>query len=358
MDDRGHAAVTRRAVLSTAGRVAAATSAGIAGMSVHDAIAGATPGSDTARLVDVHAHFLPDFYVAAARRAGIAFPDGMPFWPQWSVAEHLQLMDTNGIERSILSISSPGVHFGDDAAARSLARQVNDFGAGVVARHRDRFGLFASLPMPDVVGAIAEARRALDDLRADGVALLSNARGMYLGDVRMEPLLAFLHSRRARVFVHPAAPPNASFVSLGFPIPMIEFLFDSARAATNLVVLDVVDRYPGIRWVFCHGGGVLPLVADRADFFRRQFRVDRLGRSMPDVLSDLWFDTAGTPFPRVIPTLTSMVGTSRVLYGSDHCFTPAAAVAEQILSIEKVAPPSGFAGWRSLTRANADRLLR
>lgn len=350
--------MTRRAVLSAAGRVAAATSAGVTGMVVGEAVADATPVPDPARLVDVHAHFLPDFYVAAARRAGIAFPDGMPFWPQWSVDEHLQLMDANGIERSILSISSPGVHFGDDGAARALARQVNDFGAGVVARHPDRFDLFASVPLPDVPSAIAEARRALDDLGAVGVALLSNARGMYLGDVRMEPLLAFLNSRRARVFVHPAAPPNAQSVSLGYPIPLMEFLFDSARAATNLVLLDVVDRYPGIRWVFCHGGGVLPLVADRVDFFRRQFHVERLGRPMPDVLSDLWFDTAGTPFPRVVPTLTSMVGTSRVLYGSDHCFTPAAAVADQIRSIETAQPPTGSTGWRSLTRANADRFLR
>lgn len=79
---------------------------------------------------------------------------------------------------------------------------------------------------------------------------------------------------------------------------------------------------------------------------------------MPDVLRDLWFDTAGTPIPRVIPTLTSMVGTHRVLYGSDHCFTPASAVAEQIRSIETAAPPGGFPGWRSLTRANTDRFLR
>ena len=354
----GCAAVTRRTVLSTAGRVAAATSASIAGMSISDATASGAPGPDTARLVDVHAHHLPDFYVAEARRAGIEFPDGMPFWPQWSPGEHLRLMDTNGVEKSILSISSPGVHFGDDAAARSLARRVNDFGAEVVTDHPGRFGLFASLPLPDVPGAIAEGRRALDDLHADGVAVLSNSRGMYLGDVRMEPLLAFLDSRRARVFVHPAAPPNAASASLGLPIPMIEFLFDSARAVTNLVLLDVVERHPGIRWIFCHGGGVVPLIADRVDFFRRQFHADGLGRPMRAVLADLWFDTAGTPFPRVIPTLTSMVGTKQIVYGSDHCFTPAAAVAEQVRSIETAPPPSGVAGWRTLLRGNADRLLR
>ena len=357
IDDRSPA-VTRRAALSTAGRVAAAASASIAGVSTSDAVAGGVPTRDIARLIDVHAHHLPDFYVAEAQAAGITFPDGMPFWPRWSVPDHLRLMDANGIERSVLSISSPGVHFGDDAQARSLARRVNDFAAAVVADHPDRFGLFASLPMPDVAGAVVEARRALDDLHADGVALLSNSRGMYLGDVRMEPLLALLDARRARVFVHPAAPPNAASTSLGFPIPMIEFLFDSARAATNLVLLDVVERHPGIRWVFCHGGGVLPLVADRVDFFRRQFHADGLGRTMPEVVRDLWFDTAGTPFPRVVPTLMSLVGTDHIVYGSDHCFTPAAAVAEQIRSMENAAPPTGASGWRSLLRGNAVRLLR
>ncbi|MFD6414233.1 amidohydrolase, partial [Nocardia asteroides] len=95
-------------------------------------------------LIDVHAHFVTDAYVAAARSAGIEHPDGMPGWPTWAVDEHLDLMRRSGIEKSYLSISSPGVHFGDDGAARSLAREVNTFGARVRAENPQRFGHFAS----------------------------------------------------------------------------------------------------------------------------------------------------------------------------------------------------------------------
>jgi hypothetical protein len=88
--------------------------------------------------LDVHAHFLTDAYVAQARAAGHVFPDGIPAWPSWSVAEHLKLMDRNGIDTAVLSISSPGVHFGDDTAARRRAREVNDAGAQIVRDHPDQ----------------------------------------------------------------------------------------------------------------------------------------------------------------------------------------------------------------------------
>lgn len=70
-------------------------------------------------LVDVHAHFLTEEYVDAAIAAGHRHPDGMPGWPSWSVDEHLALMDNHDIATSLLSISSPGVHFGDDTGARA-----------------------------------------------------------------------------------------------------------------------------------------------------------------------------------------------------------------------------------------------
>ncbi len=101
----------------------------------------------SADLVDVHAHVLPDWYVAAAKAAGHATPDGMPGWPSWSVGDHLDLMDRVGVGVSVLSISSPGVHFGDDASAADLAVEVNDFMAHLSADHPDRFEFFAALPL-------------------------------------------------------------------------------------------------------------------------------------------------------------------------------------------------------------------
>jgi 6-methylsalicylate decarboxylase len=127
-------------------------------------------------MIDLHAHFLTESAVEAARAAGHTTPDGMPAGPTWSVDAHLALMDAVGIERAIVSLSSPGVHFGDDAAARALARETNAFAAGLP----DRFGHLAILPLPDVDGALAELPVAFDE-GAAGVVLLSNAAGSTSG---------------------------------------------------------------------------------------------------------------------------------------------------------------------------------
>lgn len=309
-------------------------------------------------LVDVHAHFVTDAYIAAARAAGIDHPDGMPGWPAWSVERQLDLMERAGIAKAVLSVSSPGVHFGDDTAARALAREVNTFGADVRRAHPDRFGHFASLPLPDVDGALAETAYALDELGADGVAVETNHHGRYLGDASFAPLWAELDRRRAIVFVHPTSPPHADAVALGRPRPMLEFLFDTARAASDLLLSGVLARHPGIRWILTHGGGALPLLADRIELFR-----PLLGGAAADApstveqLGRLWYDMAGTPFPRQIPALDAAFGTERLLYGSDYCWTPAEAVLAQADSVDRAAQPTDGTTWRDLTTRNADRLF-
>lgn len=341
--------IDRRKLLTAAGLASAGALTGT------DAEVGAEePTSAEGGLIDLHSHFLPDFYVAEALRAGIAFPDGMPFWPSWSVESHVAMMDATGIDRAVLSISSPGVHFGDAAAAAALARRVNDFAAHVVAEHPGRFGHFAALPLPDIAASVTEAVRALDELHADGVTLLSNAAGTYLGNLVLAPLLTVLNDRSARVFVHPTSPPNANVVNLGRPAPLIEFLFDSARTAVDLVVMEQLQRFPRIRWIFSHGGGVMPLVADRVDYFRRQAGLDKVGEGVVSSFRKFWYDTAGTPLPRQLPALTSLVGTEQIVYGSDYCFTSPAAVGDQADSIRHA---GGASDWATLTTANAMRLL-
>lgn len=343
--------IDRRTLL---GALGAATISGVALSTLPSATASAAPASGNGGIVDVHSHMVPDFYLREALASGIVFPDGMPKWPSWSVGEHLQMMDGCGIDNAVLSVSSPGVHFGDDRKAADLARRVNDFGAGVV-EGQSRLGFFASLPLPNVVDSTVEAVRALDQLGADGVTVMSNAGGMYLGNAVLTPLLAALDARSAVVFVHPTSPPNSAAVSLGRPAPMIEFLFDTARTVVDLILLGVVDRFPNIRWVFTHGGGVLPLLADRVDFFRTQVGLGT--PPTPDVLQRLWFDLAGTPVPRQLPALLSTVGPDRLVYGSDYCFTPITGVQEQLRSLDAGEANGGLENWRATTSGNARRLL-
>jgi predicted TIM-barrel fold metal-dependent hydrolase len=313
----------------------------------------ATP---TDPLIDVHAHFVTDRYIAAARAAGHDHPDGMPGWPEWSPQSHLDLMDRSGIATSMLSVSSPGVHFGDDAAARALAREVNEFAAGVVRDHPGRFGHLAALPLPDIDGSLTEIAYALDVLGCDGVAVETNAHGHYLGDVVFAPVWDELERRRAAVFVHPTSPMHAESISVGLPRPMLEFLFDTARSVTDMLYAGVFERYPGIRWIFTHGGGVLPLLADRIQLFRTAFAGEEQGRPTAEQLRGLWFDMAGTPFPHQIPALDAAFGLERLLYGSDYCWTPPAAVTAQITAIDAADRP-GAPTWRKLTTDHARELF-
>lgn len=300
-------------------------------------------------LIDVHAHFLTEQYVEAANRAGHEQPEGMPRWATWSADEHLVVMDKAGIRLSILSVSSPGVHFGDDAAARRLARQVNDFAAGVVRRHPDRFAHFATLPFPDVAGSLAELAYALEEFGSDGVAVLTNAQGVYLGDERYAEVYAELDRRAATVFVHPVSPPNWQAVSLGRPRPVLEFLLDSSRAASDLVLRGVLERYPRIDWIFTHSGGALPVLSERLQLFRDLLSDADPGRPVADQLAGIWYDIAGTPFPNAAPALVRAFGSQRVLYGSDYCWTPAAGVLAQVATVDKE--------WRVVTTRNAERLF-
>jgi predicted TIM-barrel fold metal-dependent hydrolase len=307
-------------------------------------------------LVDVHAHFLIPEYVEAAIAAGHGSPDGMPGWPSWEVSRHLELMDRWGIAVSLLSISSPGTHFGDDAAARELTRRVNIAGAEVRRAHPDRFGHFASLPLPDVDGALAELAYAVDELGCDGVTVETNAGGRYLGDPAFAPLWTELARRRTPVFVHPTSPPHAEAIALGRPRPMLEFLFDTGRAVSDLLLGGTLGRHPGIPWIFTHGGGVLPLLADRLELFRTAFTGDDGGPTIPAQLGELWFDLAGTPFPNQVPAFERAFGTERLLYGSDYCWTPPAAVDAQLAAIDAASQPVGTT-WRELTTGNCARLF-
>jgi 6-methylsalicylate decarboxylase len=173
----------------------------------------------------------------------------------------VEVMDELGIATGIMSVSAPGTHFGDDAQARELSRANNEFVAEVVKDRPSRFGLFASLPLPDVDGAAAEAVYALDSLRADGVVLMANARGRYLGDPAFEPLWAELDSRGAVVFIHPTEMPLPMLS--GAPAPIVDFPFDTTRTAVDMAMAGVLTRYPNMKVILSHAGGALPYLAHR-----------------------------------------------------------------------------------------------
>lgn len=279
--------------------------------------------------LDVHAHYLTPHYAEMCRAAGHGRPDGMPALPAWSAEAAVEVMDASGVAAAVLSVSSPGVHFGDDStaenrSARDLARHVNDEGAAVVARMPDRFGLAATLPLPDVDGALAELERAFDELNADAITLHTNHHGRYLADPAFAPVLAELDARAAVVTLHPTSPPCSDLTAMGRPRPMVEFLFDTSRCVVDLALSGTLDRYPDIRWIIPHAGAVLPAIAHRVAGMSALLGTPV---DVPGALGRLYYDLAGMPLPVALDGLLAVTGPERLLYGSDFPFTPAPVVA-------------------------------
>jgi predicted TIM-barrel fold metal-dependent hydrolase len=274
--------------------------------------------------VDVHAHFLPRSYRDAVERAGIEHPDGFPFVPRWSADSALALMDEVGIGMALLSISSPGLSFVTGHERSSLAWAVNEDGAAAVRDHSDRFGLFASLPLPNVDGALEEIAHGGDTLHADGFVLMTNYDGVYLGDKRLEPVMEELNRRGAVVALHPTSPPGSEAVALGRPRPLIEFIFDTARAVVNLILTGTLQRHPRLKVIVPHVGSALPSVADRVNGFAKLPSTDTPLQKIDvyGTLARLHYDVAGAPLPHALPGLLAIASAERLLYASDTPFTP------------------------------------
>jgi aminocarboxymuconate-semialdehyde decarboxylase len=240
--------------------------------------------------------------------------------PPWSRASALSFLDDAGIDVAITSISTPGVHTGDSARARALARQCNELAAELTRGRPDRFGGFACLPLPDVDGALAELAYALDELRLDGVVLFSNARGVYPGDPRFTPLFDELQRRRAVVFVHPNPAPDPSAHALGLPDSLIDYPADTTRAIATLLYSNTLARTPDVKYVFAHAGGTVPYLAGRFAIVDQMSVIpgaqDRA--TAAQTFRRLYWDTALSWGDPVLRTLRDVAGIDRVLFGSDY----------------------------------------
>ncbi|RSS78280.1 amidohydrolase [Streptomyces sp. WAC06614] len=268
------------------------------------------------RRIDVHQHVIPPDRVRALaeRAAALGWPA-----PSWDRQGALAMMDRRSIATGLLSYAAPLAAPGDVAGARTSARYVNEFTAEQVKDRPDRFGHFAALPLPDVGGALAEAVHALDELGADGVMVLSNAEGRYLGDPEFEPLWAELDARTAVVLVHPTAPPGAPVP--GLPSPLVDFPYDTARTALHLALAGIPGRYPGLRIILPHAGGFLPYAAHRFASAAR-LRPDGTPQDLMAELRRFYFDTAFCAGPASLPSLLAFAAPGHVLYGSDFPMVP------------------------------------
>jgi predicted TIM-barrel fold metal-dependent hydrolase len=291
--------------------------------------------------IDVHNHALPAAYVGWLAKHDITESGGRPL-PPWSPQSALELMDQVGTATAILSVSTPGTGPATDAAdALGAARQINDDTAELVKDNPNRFGLFATVPLPHMKEALAETTRTFDELHADGVILLANTNGTYLGEPDLEELFAELNRRKAVVLVHPAELPGPAVA--GIPPFAADFLLDTTRAAFKLVSNGVRHRYPDIKFILSHAGGFVPYASHRLalQIFGQSLQAadsqgltevpaDVAGRSLSDVIDDFagfYYDIALSGTPAALPSLLAFAKPGHVLFGSDYPFAPNAAVA-------------------------------
>ena len=307
--------------------------------------------------IDVHHHVAPPEYASILAGRGITTVGGRPL-PHWDLEENLAFMDRHAIRTAVLSISAPGVYFGDRGLARELARSSNEFLARLVGDHPDRFGGFASLPLPDVEAAMKELSYALDTLGLDGVSLLSSVDLRYMGDPAYDELFDELNRRRAVIFMHPHTPEDNVVPGLEIlPTSLMEFVSETTRAVSMLLFSGTLERCPDIRLILPHAGGTVPYVALRMCL--GQFwpgLQEHVPQGVIAYLQRLYYDTALSSAPFALRSLQELVDDSHILFASDYPFAPELATVATIGGLNDY---DGFddAALASVFRDNARALF-
>src|SRR5271154_5647319 len=220
--------------------------------------------SKSATLVDVHHHFFPPTLVTELDRA----KQNLTGAKDWTASRSLEDMDNAGVSTAILSITTPGVSFADDALARRLARECNDYAARLRSDHAGRFGHFAILPWPNADASLREIEYSLDTLKADGIGMLTNypdnkQGDKWFGDPYFAPVFDELNRRKAVIYTHPTSANCCRNALAGIPDTAIEYGTDTSRAIVRTVFSGSARKYPDIRIIFSHAGGSMPFLIER-----------------------------------------------------------------------------------------------
>jgi predicted TIM-barrel fold metal-dependent hydrolase len=318
----------RRTVLSGMAAVGLGMSASFMACAA-PALAERTPAAKLP-LIDVHHHIVPPFYLAENRDRIVGSRGGQisSAWLQWEPQKALDAMDMHGVETAVLSLSSPGVWFGDQQEARRTARQCNDYAAELARSHPGRFGLFSVVPLPDIDGSLREIEYALDVLKADGIGVLTSYGDKWLGDPAYLPVFEELNRRKAVVFVHPTTPLCCRTLLADVAPLVAEVPQDTTRAVTNLLFTGTLSRFKDIRFIFTHAGGTVPMVVGRMHLLGPKNIAEKAPNGIEYELKRLYYDIAGTAYRPAMAALTSLVSTSQILFGSDNPYVPLGETAE------------------------------
>lgn len=278
----------------------------------------------------------------------------------WTAGRSIEDMDRAGVATSMTSITTPGVWFGDNREARILARECNEYAARLAGQYPGRFGVFASLPLPDVDGSLEEIAYAFDVLHADGIGVMTSFGDKWLGDEAFAPVMQELNRRKAIIYTHPTAANCCRNLQPEVHYSIIELATDTTRAIASLVFSGAAARYPDIRFIFSHAGGTMPFIYQRFTRYPGMDRALGLGldiaskvpKGVEAALRAFYYDTAQAAHPMAMGPLVKLVSSSQVLFGTDFPFGTAANHAKGLADCD-FSP----AEIQAIYRENAVRLM-
>jgi aminocarboxymuconate-semialdehyde decarboxylase len=287
-------------------------------------------------ITDVHDHFYPPAYLEALanepgnvrvtydaeRNPLLHYPGdyNIAVRGHRDIEYREQILAQQGVDRQILSMTTPGTHVEEPRRAVTLARLVNDAFAEIAGTRGRRFGALGTLPLNDPRAAAAELERCLGALRFRGAMVFANVNGVALADERFWPVYEVANAQGAILHIHPTSPVGVESMTEYWLMPLCGFLFDTTLAAAHLVFAGVVERFPRIRWVVSHLGGTIPYLAERLDRGFRAFKECRVHIDRPPseyLKRHFWYDTVNFD-PTALMLAVQFAGADHLLAGSDY----------------------------------------
>ncbi|MFB3854628.1 MAG: amidohydrolase family protein [Vicinamibacterales bacterium] len=285
--------------------------------------------------IDLHNHFYPPAYLDALRSRPTAVKvgvdaEGNPLlhYPgdynivvrgHRDIDYREQVLAEHGVDRQILTLTTPGTHVETRDMALELANLVNDEFAAIVRERGRRFGALATLPLNDPRASARELERAVKVLGLPGAMLFSNVNGVPLADARFLPLYEVANDLGAVLYIHPNHPVSVEAMTEYWLMPLVGFLMDTTLAAAHLVFAGIPERFPRIRWALCHLGGAIPYIAERLDRGFHAFKECRahIDRPPSEYLKRFYYDTVNFD-PVALGLAIAFAGPDRILAGSDY----------------------------------------
>jgi predicted TIM-barrel fold metal-dependent hydrolase len=304
--------------------------------------------------IDVHHHHQPPGFAIGGGGAGRGVGGRGGGRGAWTPQQSIEQMDKFGISVAILSLTQMGdVVYDNTEKGRAAVRTVNEYGAKCMHDYPKRFGLFASIPFPDVDGSLKEIAYAYETLKCDGIGIYTNDnQGHWPGDPKLEPIWQELGRRKAIVYMHPWVPACCNNLNYGASSFMNEIDFETTRAVTSFITNGVLFRYPDLKLITAHSGGTLPVLAGR---MKDRYPADK-NQYIPNGLwaeiKKLYYDCAHATYRMPWAALTALVPPTQYLFGTDYSPEPIESTVNEI-------PKLGMSHdvLEMLERKNAERLF-